>query len=333
MIGLDLGAFPPEIAKLVLLRGGGLPAVTWSTEGHPAAKKLLDGLDDNSLFGVASIADEQMGAAVRALLYLWTGWLGDAAMFSQAAATPERRYLSAICERHNRRFAEAKVFLKQLETHPVYPDLVEYALAATSSAADPCVLRLREMLELDRRWEPFLFCDAIAQACGGKMKPSGESIVRQLQCREFELLLVHCCEKAVGSKLNQRKLVPSGDRERQAREREKRLREERRRRDEKRKRDDSQAVCASTPSPTSNASVANGHPSQCNINVAGRASSGLSRPTGRAPASSSGSGGVIAILCPKCGSRLAVPASARGKKANCHRCGVSFLVPHAQAGA
>jgi len=286
-----------------------LPAISWTGEGHRAAKKLLDTLNDAALFGVAALVDEQAGAAVRSLLYLWTGWTADCAMFSQAAGEPERLYVSALCERHNQQFDKAKVLFKQLADHPIYPDLADYALGVTGHAADPGVQRMHEMLNFDRRWEPYLFCDAIAQACCGKLKAGGETVLRQMQCREFELLLVHCCERATGCKLSARtRGIDTSDSARRTAERERRIREDRKRRDAQRQRD---AFTARLARPEPSAPAAGSQPV--------------------APKVPAAAAGVITILCPKCGKPLVLPASSRGKVTNCLHCSVSFKVPSPQA--
>lgn len=364
MIGLDLGAFPPEIAKLLLLRGASLPPVLWGSEGLRLGKKTLDTLEDQTLFA-NPIVDEEMSTAVRSLLYLWCGWLADCVMFSQGAAEPERLYLLSICDRHQNRFAEAKSRLKQLGSHPIYPELATYALSTASGSADPSVRRLREMLQQDTHWEPYLFCDAVAQACAGKMNPAGENFVRQVQCREFELLLTYCFEKAVGCKLTQHVCAEPSESARRAAERERRMREERRRREEKRRRDEFASRTNASPTSSSRPEApapskpveqsigvicpkcghtqqvgiaARGKPAQCGKcgtgfmvpNSGSVASVGRTAPAGPESAASAG---VLTVLCPKCAKRLALSATARGKKATCTQCGASFLVPQLQSAA
>ena len=354
MIGLDLGNFSPEMAKLVLLRGAGLPGLSWIGEGHRVGRKRLEAAEDRELFGCESLADEKMGAAVRALLYLWLGWPGDCAMFAQVAGDAERAYITGLCERHARHFDKAKELFKQLGGHhAIYQDLTAYALTASATAADPCVRRLREMLEQDQRWEAFLFCDALAQASAGKIKPAGEAVLRQIQCREFELLLAYCHEKAVGGKQKAR-LLPD-DAERRAAERERQLREIRRRRVEKHKRDKFRAEMntkdALPPQPTASTGASPsraapvkigvlcpkcGYSHQMNADQRGKlhrcekcATAFLVPPAGSpggalaAPAAD----GVVAVLCPKCSKRLVLPAALRGKLTSCLQCQTTFMVP------
>lgn len=347
---------------MLLLRGASLPPLFWASDVHRAAKKTLDTIDDAALFGRLQLADEQMGAAARALLYLWTGWTADCLMFSQGTGDPERLYLSGLCERHNKRSAEAKAHFKQLDTHPIHDALTDYVLSVTAGASDEPLRRIREMLKLDRRWEPFLFCDAVAMAACGKIKPAGENIVRQIQCREFELLFGWCYEKATGAKLTQKARVEASEVDRRAAERERRLRQERRRRDEKRVRDEFAARMskAETPAPKVESPAGGGAAPRDNVvGVAcpkcgqrqevsaamrgkaakcGKCGSGFLIPDpsanaaagpSRTPVASAPSN-VVTVLCPKCAKRLVVPAAARGTRLTCTECGVLYLVPPLQ---
>jgi ribosomal protein S27E len=365
MIGLDVAPFPPEIARVLLLRGVSLPPLSWKTEGNRAAKKILDETDDRLLFGCAALADEPMAAAVRSLLYLWTGWVGECEMFSQAAPQPERMYLSAICERHHGRFSESKAIFKELNGHPVFPPLAEFALQATQHAVDPPLQRLRDMLKIDSAWEPFLFCDALVQATLGKLRTAGDALIRQLQCREFELLLVHCYEQAVGQKLAQRARVEASDAEANAARRERRIREERKRREEKRSREEFAArMQQQAPKPEARAAAAPpvarsedlvgvlcpkcGNTAQVSGTLRGKAmqcgkcstafvvpSKGKTpgpepRATATAAAASAKPAAGVGVLCPKCRHSLMLPESSRGKKTSCSHCGTVFMVPAAK---
>ncbi len=68
MVGLDVGQFAPQVARLLLLRGGGLPPLLWCNEPHPGAKKILDELSEPLLFAPVDLARADMAAAVRAML-------------------------------------------------------------------------------------------------------------------------------------------------------------------------------------------------------------------------------------------------------------------------
>ena len=99
MIDLDTAQVAPDVANLLMLRGADLPPFQWQKKPNPAAKEMLDRItEDTALLRQESLADEGMSAAVRALLYLWNGWLVECSMYAQAAPDKERIFLSALCD-------------------------------------------------------------------------------------------------------------------------------------------------------------------------------------------------------------------------------------------
>lgn len=276
--------------------------MSWKDNGHLGAKKVLDEVDDLPLLGVEQLTDASMAAAVRAMLFLWSGWPGDCVMCSQTAPVPERTYLAALCERHQGHFAEAKGLFKLLEDHPVYQPLAESALATIGLTGEPTLQRLREMLRMDTRWEPYLFCDAVANALAGKARGQAEALLRKIQCLEFELLFKFCYERATGQKISYRNRVDSNDAQKRAAERERRIREEKRRREEKRKREEAMAKKPEPSGPKAKPEVT------------------------RSPTTADGTP-LVSISCPKCGHAQQVPAASRGKPARCKSCNAPFLVP------
>lgn len=353
MIGLDVGQVTPEIARLLLLRGGGLPPLWWGTEPHRGAKKVLDESDDAHLFAPLAVPREDMAAAVRSLLYLWHGWTGECLMYGQAVPEPERFYLTGLCERQARRGDESKTAFKQVQDHAVFPMLMTYALNTIPLSVDSPLQRLREMLQMGNRWDPYLFTDAWMAGVTGNLRPAGETILRQIQCREFELLLAYLYEQATGHKIAQRRPAASEqDSARRARERERRMKEERRRREEKIRRQKADATPDKTSQktkekqPSSTPAVSEPQkPAGLRIRCPkcdgvltvplasrGKATRCSHCNTGfMVPGDRNQPAHVIGIICPKCQKRITLPTSARGKKAQCVHCAAVFVVP--QAGA
>ena len=115
MIELDPSQFAPEITYLLMQQHAALPPLQWHLKPCRAAKQSLDAIaDDTDLCARSSLADEESGAAVRALLYLWNGWPAECAMYAQGAANDDRLYISALNERMAGRAAEAKTVLSEL---------------------------------------------------------------------------------------------------------------------------------------------------------------------------------------------------------------------------
>jgi len=136
---------------------------------------------------------------VRAMLYLFSGWRGECDMFAQASPVRERAYLTALSLRQAGRPHEAKEALQQFETHPIYPSLAAFAIKAIGPGTDQALVRFKQIVELGEAWEPFAFIDLYEQARAGKLTSAPTTTVREIQCREFELLFTHCYEAATGA--------------------------------------------------------------------------------------------------------------------------------------
>lgn len=294
MIDLDTQRFPADIANLLLLRGADLPSLQWQLRPNQSAKEMLDKLpDDADLFRRKSLPDEGMCAGVRALLYLWNGWPTECRMFAQAAPEPERLYLDSIMERHAGHPHESKAILQQLEDHPIHPRLMSYTLEVIGLGSDPALNRLKQMLELGETWEPFSFIDLFEQVRAGKVCNSTEQIVHGIQCREFELLFVHCYEAGTGEQIPEAPAAEAPER-----------------------RKPKPATKARSPRPRP--------PEKPKEPAKGAAKdSPVGARTGLLPQK----GPRVGTRCPKCTHMVILPVSRRGTKERCPKCQTAFLIP------
>lgn len=165
--------------------------------------------------------------------------------------------------------------------------MADYAKEAISLRGAPALKRLRDMIELAGEWEPFAFTDLYEQARAGKLDPADESVVRSIQCREFELLFVHCFEAATGKKLAKPESAGPAKRRPPARARTRRSVQPTRRKESPR--------------------------------VQQRREKPALRPM--VPGSN------IGIQCPKCRDTKILSAGRRGTKEKCEKCGTVFIVP------
>ncbi len=287
MIDLNVSALAPEVAKLLMLRGSGLPPLQWSDHPNRTAKRTLDGANEAAVLARDALADKQMAVAVRALLYLWNGWVAECAMCAQATPDKEQLYLAGICERQLGHAEAAKRHFQQCDGHSIYEPLAAYASKMIQPNAEPALKRFKEILELNSSWEPFAFVDLYEQTRAGRLSPAVEQAVCRLQCREFELLLAHCYEAATGERIPQR-VAESVDVER--------IRALRRGRDKAARRRTT-SVAGHEPMPDTPAE-APGAP--------------LAR---------------FSILCPRCQAVIEVHDLERGQKRPCGICGGLFIVP------
>lgn len=299
--------FDPEVTALLLARGTALPALVWQARPNQTARTTLDATDDAELFGRGGISDEKMAAAVRALLYLWNGWPDDCRMHSQAAATDERTYLEGIRQRQAGNAEQAKAAFRQLNGHPTYEKLASHTLEVIGSHSGPLLQRLKQIVELDGQWEPFMFVDVFEQACTGKLDLAGEEVVRRIQAEEFALLFVHCYAQATG-----RTVGPRGRDETTTDDESnlKRMRELIQKRKKAGARRPGLTQLRRQPGPT----PAGG--SQESSDEPGKAQPAVKPPSGS-----------IRVVCPKCRHVLRLPESAHGGHHLCSQCGIVFAIP------
>lgn len=202
MVKLDPSELPPPVARALLARGTQVPPLAWHEQPNRAAKSALDELKtDAALMGREAVASAEMAAAARALLYLWNGWPAEAAMYAHGAAEREQQFIHALTERQAGAYPAAKSAWQQVGEHPIFAELAAFAQQAIPAKSSGPLKRLRDVIEFAGQWEPHLFTDLCDQAASGKLDLAGEELVRRLQCCELELLLVHCCEAAIGAKL------------------------------------------------------------------------------------------------------------------------------------
>ncbi len=269
---------------------------------------------------------------------------------------PQRFYLAALCARQARRGDESQAAFRQLGDHPISAPLMAYALSILPPAVDAPLQRLRDTLQVEHRWDPILFADAWTAGSGGQLRPTGETILRQIQCREFELLLSWLYEQATGQKLGHRRTAESDDASvLRARQRERRLKEMRRRREEAARRhqanttgvrakakdhgDDSRSTSPAAPDARPPAGLRIRCPKCNGVLTVPLASRGKAARCGQCragfivPSGGESSENVIGIICPQCSKRLTFTSAARGKKAQCMHCAVVFVVPPAPASA
>ena len=296
MLKLDLSRMPPEMAGVLLLRGAELPPVSWSDRPNRAGRTQLSAVrTEEDLLKCKVLVDAGMAGAVRALLYLWHGWLEECERSAQAVPARERSYLTALRARHAGQTTEAKLALAEVTGHDIHPELLTYALEVIGLGVDPILKRFKDTLTMASEWEPFLFVDLCEQGRLGSLCNATEQIVRRLQAMEFELLLAHCYAAATGRRLAERS--------------EERVEPRPRRREPTRpKTPPAPAPKAETPAKP--AAAAPPPP-----------------PKPRLPADR------IGVQCPKCAEANIVPAAARGRPHTCVKCAAAFLIPAKKATA
>jgi hypothetical protein len=298
MIDLDTSQLPQPIVTALMLRGADLPPIRWDEHPNRAGKTALDQMTDwKKLFGLDEVRDESMAAAVQAMLYLWNGWPDAAEMYAKLAPERERCYIDGIRHRQAGETDASKDAFTQVNGHPIFSHLALYASDTIGLSTTPLLKRLRDMIAFGEQWEPFAFGDVYEQARDGRLDPTGEQIVRSLQCREFELLFAYCYEAATGEKLVGKK---------------------------------PEAAPARRPPPKRPAPKRQpqkpqdeGPPNGGSPEVEKKLKAAMK------PITSSG----VEVLCPKCREINSFKENARGSKGRCKKCSALFLIPKRSSAA
>lgn len=363
MLDLDLARLSPEVAKIIMLRGAESPSLQWQEHPNLGAKRTLDTIEDSRLFGPGVTLDEGMAAAVRGLLYIWNGWIGECKMYAQGAPDRERFHITAFCERMEGHANSAKEQFQKTGENPLFTELHAHAVRSISPGAAPEVHRFRKVLEQIQGWEPYAFCDLYTQALSGQLGTSSVVLVMSLQAREFEILFSHCYQAATGvdfnkkpakgpqtaqgpAKLQKKRKSPAsrtmsrlaGGATRKAET--KPLRKEK---DEGKERTAKPAngplievkikvVCPSCHGKLTFPSSARGKKHKCPACRSAflipekKQAAQPASPSSAVPRDASLEG--VRVICPRCGSLLVLPDSARGGRESCTDCGASFIVPN-----
>ena len=185
-----------------MLRGVQSPTLQWHLNPNRTAKNSLDeALTDADMFGGQTLADEGMGAAVRALLYLWNGWPEDARTWAQKAPQREQAYIEGLIERQQANPVASKSHFQTTEDHPVYKPLADYVSQNVMDFKCSHVKRLCEVIAFVEQWEPFVFTDVYELALEGQLDEDAHQIICNIQAFEFEQLFKICYQAAVGREL------------------------------------------------------------------------------------------------------------------------------------
>lgn len=304
MLDLSRYAFAPEVTASLMARGASLPPLDWSSHANKLAKNTLDTVTDEKLFGRHKITSEPHASGVRALLYLWNGCLADAEMYTQTLTGNDNNMLLGICARHRHDSKRAKQHLAAIAKHPIYPKLASFTLEVITPQAGPLCHRLKQAVELNDQWDPMLFIDLCTLATQGKLSRRAETVIRQIQCTEFELLLAYMYRHATGiDPLQKAKTSQGKDDE----ERIKRMRDLVKQHNPSRFKRPGGSASKDTASAEEQLEQLRGQDAPDN------AESPFAR--------------MVKIGCPRCSATSMVPSESRGKVIACKSCGQQIAVP------
>lgn len=339
MVHLDLAQLPSNIAAILSAHGSETPPLQWCIRANLGLKKTLDAMTDQSLLGQDNLTDGAMAAAVRGLLYLWSGCNTEAVQHAETAPVSECLYIQALCHRQTGHGSNAKTVLQQLGQHPIYCGLTTWSLQKLEGGTG-ALLRFRQLLELCQEWEPYAFIDLYEQARAGQLGEA-EAVVRAIQCCEFEMLLAHCYSGATGCTLGPRSDQKKREEEARLEQWKRQMQAKRMARLERPRFEPASAKKVEPAKPPAQSTIAAGptvavHCPKCaTVTHAAESQRGQKTLCGKCGAeflipAKSGSVAAatrIAIACPKCAVRIEIPPNARGHKHVCSKCHTQFLIP------
>ncbi|MEK6676776.1 MAG: hypothetical protein AABZ47_14125 [Planctomycetota bacterium] len=200
MITPQSSQLPPRVVGLLMTRGHQLPPLRWTTPVDPSVSSTLEGMSNvSSLLAKKELVDERMGHAVRSLLFLWNGLITEAEQSAAHAPPVEAHYLRGLCARHRGDAENAKSLFQKVGDHPMFKKLGAFVPSRLTGSLDAPLERFRQIVQqVGLMWEPFAFIDLVEQAVRGGFSTESLSHVRTLQGAEFEFLLVHCVNSAIG---------------------------------------------------------------------------------------------------------------------------------------
>jgi hypothetical protein len=143
----------------------------------------LAGASAADLLAPDAVRSPDCAEACLAALWLYHDFLDESHNISQSITTVEGSYWHAIMHRREPDASNAAYWFRRVGTHPVFADLFKEGrrLGLELSAKD---------------WDPFEFTD-LCEKHRGAGTPQ-ETLLRQVQKREWGLLFDWCWQRAVG---------------------------------------------------------------------------------------------------------------------------------------
>jgi hypothetical protein len=188
--GFDPTVYGPVIAELVRA-----PRLAPLGPGTPneAVRAQLEALAGPEAFGAHPVRDRAMADACRAGLWLYHDFLDESHTLSQSIDTTTGSYWHGLMHRREPDYGNAAYWFRRVGNHPIFRPLHDAAVHLAETGAADAAARF---LGHQTRWDPFAFIDLCAACAAGQS--SSELLCRQIQQREWELLLDYSYRQAVG---------------------------------------------------------------------------------------------------------------------------------------
>jgi hypothetical protein len=186
----DLAITSPALAELIV--PGRLNPLGPGTPNLEARAKLQS-LGPEVAFAPHAVRDRDMAAASLAGLWLYHNYLDESHRISQEIDTPTGSYWHGLMHRREPDFGNAAYWFRRVGRHPVFGALRQAAAEIASAAkVGPAAHFLVEQAQ----WDPFAF-NSLCERSLDQATPM-ETLCREVQLREWEILFDFCCRQALG---------------------------------------------------------------------------------------------------------------------------------------
>jgi hypothetical protein len=155
--------------------------------------EILKGLSSNTAFGSETVMDDDMAKACISAVWLYHNFLDESHTLSQQINTSTGSFWHGIMHRREPDFSNSKYWFQKVGEHETFPEISE-AATELSEGAEGAEGAGRSLA--NATWDPFGFVD-LCEA-GLKGDASLDSLCRQVQQREWEILFHYSYEKAIG---------------------------------------------------------------------------------------------------------------------------------------
>lgn len=173
------------------------PATIELGPGKPdvAAEPALRAMSMKALFEGRRIADQQMGKACLAGLWLLHNFLDESHTISQEIGSQTGSFWHGIMHRRDPDPSNAKYWFRKVGEHPIFAPLQESAAElAGEKREEPGWDDAASFLATQAEWDPFAWIDLCEQARVGQNRC--KALCLEVQQLEWQLLFGFCFRQA-----------------------------------------------------------------------------------------------------------------------------------------
>lgn len=155
-----------------------------------AMRKQLQSLSEGTPFSPHDVVDHSMAQACLSALWLRFDFLDESHRISQEIHDSTGSFWHGVMHRREPDYENAKYWFRRVPQHEVFGALAEAGRETASGKLDSAA----NFLTTQKDWDAFAFIDLVAAVARGRS--SSDSLCREIQRREWELLFDYCYRRA-----------------------------------------------------------------------------------------------------------------------------------------